>query len=585
MGKIKINRGFSLVEVIVGTALMLVIFVGLFEAYRMVFKMIGQSRSRITATSLSNKQIETARNLPYSSVGVVGGFPEGVLESSTTTVSNNILFTIENRVDFVVDSSDGVASPEDDCPNDYKRIETKVSWSDGFGGEVVAGSDIAPENLSQECSSDGGILSVSVFDSHGQMVFSPLIEIKDPLTGEVVKSASPSSGQHYFSLATSTYKISVSASGFSSENTYASGDIYGGTTIITPEKPNLAVLEGLLSQSSLSIDRTGVFSVDTSSPWGSDSFSDSFVDESKILEKSDVAVSSGDAMLAIGADGYFLSGYLLSVGSSPVNISNWDEFSFSDNEPAGADLKYQIYYSSSTDWYLVPEEDLAGNSEGFDISPVDLSGLPIADYAGLRLKANFSTESTTTTSVLENWSLSWITSDPTPIPGATFSLRGEKSVGDDEFGDPIYKYLESFESDSSGHKDISDLEWDSYTFSTEPAGGLNLVDINPSPQPIGLSPLENISVVLYLDSSNSCLITLEDDITLEPIFSGSIRMYNSGLGYDETQYTDERGQTLFIPLDAGTYNLEISGPGYASENSSVSVSGNTLKTIGLEQVE
>lgn len=583
--KPKNNRGISLVEAIVGIALMLIVFLGIFGAYQLTFKIINQSKSRITATAIANKQVEMAKNLPYQSVGVQGRFPDGILDASTTTIRNNIQFTIENRVDYVVDTSDGVAYPEDECPNDYKRVEIAVSWTSGFGGKVSLTTDISPQNIAQECSTGGGILSVSVFNAQGIMIESPSIEIKNPLTGEVVKSATPASGQHYFSLATSTYKIEVSKNGYSRQETYASGDNYNGKTIITPEKPNLTVLEGQLTEGGFSIDRTGSFSVDTLSPWGTDFFSDSFLNESKISEKSDVTVANGEIGLATTTEGYVPAGYLDSIAISPANLTSWNEFSFTDGEPTDTALKYQIYYASSTGWYLIPDVDLPENSTGFNFSPVNLLSLSATDYPQLKLRSNLSTASTTATPILYGWQISWLTGDVTAIPDAAFDLRGNKIVGTDADGDPIYKYSASLTSDSSGHKNIADLEWDLYTFSINPASGLDLIAIQPPAQPIDLQPNANEAVALYLDSNNSLLLTIQDIVTLEPIFAAAIRAYNSGAGYDKVQYTNEKGQTYFIPLATAAYNLEISAPGYAATSTSVWVSEDAIKTVKLEQIE
>jgi hypothetical protein len=75
---------------------------------------------------------------------------------------------------------------------------------------------------------------------------------------------------------------------------------------------------------------------------------------------------------------------------------------------------------------------------------------------------------------------------------------------------------------------------------------------------------------------------VQDISNLEPIFSATVRMYNTGLGYDQTQNTNIKGQTYFIPLSNATYNLEISCFGYLSASTIVSVSGYKTKTIKLE---
>ena len=103
------------------------------------------------------------------------------------------------------------------------------------------------------------------------------------------------------------------------------------------------------------------------------------------------------------------------------------------------------------------------------------------------------------------------------------------------------------------------------------------------PNPVSLVPNENKIVKLYLDSQNSLLVTVQDLDTLEPIFSATVRLYKSG--YDKTQYTNEKGQTYFIPLEVGNYSLDVSSTGYSTITDSVSVPGDLTKTIKLTQIE
>jgi len=579
------NEGLTLVEALVGITLMIIVFIGIYAAFQFAFKAVRYSQNKITAIALANQIIEQVRNLPYESVGVKGGFPEGVLEPATTTFRNNIEYQIETRVDYIVDPTDGISYPEDECPNDYKRIEVKVSWGGWFKGEVRLSTDIAPENLAQECAEVGGILSVSVFDAQGIMVSSPLIEIKDPSTDEVIKTATPLEGKHFFSLSPATYKVVVSKEGSSSAKTYDSGDTYNGKTIITPENPHPIVFEGQLTEVSFSIDKLSSFAVDTLSPWGSESFRDSFLDESKISERSEVKVENGEVVLASSTQGYFPSGYLLSIEISPSQILRWYTFSFTDSEPENTDLKYQIYFASGTEWYLIPDSDLPGNSTGFDTSPLDLSNLSTTTYSSLKLKANFSTNATSFTPSLYDWEISWITTEPTPISNVSFSLRGEKIVGTDENDEPIYKYEKTYTSDAFGHLDIGNLEWDCYTFSPESTSGFDLVNTDPSPQPIGLPPATSLPVKLYLKAENSLLITVQDEETLDPVVFATTTLKNESLSYQNSQYTDEKGQSYFIPLQSATYDLEIEAPGYLSTTTSIFVSGDVIETIRLKRIE
>ena len=571
-------------DVLVGTALVLIVFLGIFGAYQLGMKVILLSRNKITAVSIATHRLEEIRNLPYSSVGTVGAvlpYAEGVLESATTTFLNNVTYQVTTTVKYISDEADGTGA-SDNCDLDYKRVEVRVGWLRPFSGEIKLVTDVVPKDIFEELASceeqPGGILSVQVFDAQGIMVSSPTINVYDPTEGTLIDSVSPSSGEYDFPLATSTYKVEVLKEGYSTQRTY------GPDEIATPEKPHPLVLEGEITEISFSIDKVSAFSVDTLSPWGRDYFSDSFEDQSRVSEIYQVTIQDGRATLATTSEGYFLSGYLFSEAVQPTNLLSWDELNWSDSEtPLETDLKYQIYFASGTDWLLLPEEDLPGNQVGFDTVPVDLSDLDTGKYYGLKIKGNFSTNSTSSTPILYAWELSWITSEATPIGYVDFDLRGEKIIGTDENEDPVYKYFQVHTSDASGHLDISGLEWDSYTFSADPEPDLNLVGTDPSPQPIGLAPDTILPVELYLEAQNSLLLTVQDLETWEPIFSASSTL--SKTDFSQTQFTDEKGQTYFIPLEQASYNLNVSAVGYSATSTSVWVSGDTTETIRLQRIE
>lgn len=250
-------RGFTLTEILVGIFLILLVFLGIFGAFRLTLKVIGQSRARILALFLANQELEKIRALSYENIGIIGGFPEGILEKEETLQRNNINFKIVRRVDFVVDDQDGLLPPEDECPNDYKKVEVLVSWPGILGGEVKMTTFISPQNLVQECEVEGGILLVNVFDAYGNMVSLPLIEILDPQTDSLIKDATPLSGKHYFSLPEGTFKVKVSKPDYSSQRTY------GLEEVALPEKPHPIVLKNQLTEISFSIDKLSSMKIQT----------------------------------------------------------------------------------------------------------------------------------------------------------------------------------------------------------------------------------------------------------------------------------------------------------------------------------
>ncbi len=572
------RNGFTLIEVLVGSFLVLIVLLGFFYSYQLALKVTEHNKNKITATEIAKSEIEKIRNLPYGSVGLINGFPSGIVEKESTITINNLEYKITRRIDYIVDPADGTASPDDNCPNDYKKVEISVSWSGFSPGLVRLTTDISPQTLAQECSETGGILSVSVFNAKGEMVPSPLIEVKDPTTGDDIKTAIPDSGRYLFSLPIGTYEVDVSKDGYNSDKTYSLDEI------ATPAKPNPNVLENKVTEISFAIDKLSSFSIDTLSSWGSDYFFDSFSDESKISSQSNLIISDGKVILSGGSGNYEDRGYLISIPIEPTNLLEWDKLSFNDSEPSGTEIVYHLLYYNGDNWEFIPDSDLPGNSDGFTSSPVDLSSLDINNYPKLEIKGVFSTNDRGVTPTLSSWQVSWKTSQATAISNVSFHIQGEKIIGTDSSESPVYKYSQDYTSDSSGHINIQNLEWDNYTFSSNDSN-LDLVATNPTPQPISLAPDTKTSLSLYFKSQNSLLVTIEDADSGDPVFGASVRLYNSNSSYDTTQKTDEKGQTYFIPLTAGNYTLEVTADGYESKSISVSVSGNKNEIISLTRIE
>jgi len=575
MKKLFSQKGLTLIETMVGIFLTLVVFLGIFGAYQLGLKVIIQSRNKIVATQLANGEIEKIRNLPYGSVGIVGGFPSGSLSQFSASRQNNVDYQVERRVDYVVDALDGIVSPADDCPNDYKKVEIKVSWSGRFSGQVALITDMAPASLAEECSETGGILQVSVFDAAGAMVPSPLIEVKDQATNQVIKSATPLSGKHYFSLSPASYKVVVSKTGYSQERTF------GTEEVTTPEKPHPIVLEGELIPLSLNVDRLSTMAVLTLSAWGSASFYDSFLNESKIFQIFQLSLAEGRVSLAT----YQSSGYLISTTITPENMIAWDNLSFSDSEPETTRILYRLLYLQGENWLIVPDRDLPGNESGFEVSPVNLKNLDKTTYPELRIRGDFSTPDPSLTPILSDWQVSWKTSEATAAPWIPFHLRGEKIIGRNALEEPVFKYSSDHVSDGSGTFTLSAFEWDNYYFSINPGSSLDLIATEPEPQPMGLAPNTAFQVKLYLKAQTSLLLTSQNNLTLEPIFAAQARLTNTQLGYDSTLYTNEKGQAYFLPLQSATYNLEVAAPGYSTLTTPVSVAGDQTKIVTLEQIE
>jgi prepilin-type N-terminal cleavage/methylation domain-containing protein len=574
--------GFTLVEVLVGVALMSIVFLGIFGAYRLGLKAIGLSKNKTTATAIANSRIEMIRNLDYELVGLVGGAlpsASGTVESVATETINNGVYTIETKIRYAADAADGSMAPADSCVLDYKKIDVAVSWGGSFPGNVTVSTDVAPKNLVQEVQSclnqPGGVLEVTVFDSAGILVPSPSINVYDTATNGIVAQATPVTGKHSFPLVVGSYRAEVFKNGYSSARTYSTAEI------AVPDSPNPAVLNGELTPMSLSIDLAATLSIDGVTPTGQDSFADSFADGSLISQSSNIDIVSGNAVLS--GPPYSGSGEVVSNSAAPADLVAWDNFVFDDEHQAGTDAVYQILYFDGAGWVLIPDTDLAQNSAGFTVSPVNLVALDKNVYPQLRVKGMLSTTDAGLTPSLHSWEIKWTNSTGSPVANSGFHVQGAKTIGTDGSGNAVYKYSQDNVFDGAGHAEISGIDGDAYTFTVDPSSGLSLLSTDHDPQPVNADSGSTVAMKLFLRAQSALRLTVRNEATLAPIFSAEVRLAAPSLIYDRTQSTDTKGQTYFAPLQNGDYSLDITVPGYDAYSGTVTVSGESSADINIRQ--
>ncbi len=545
-------RGFSLIETIVGVALLLIVFIGIFGLAQLGIRLVSQSGSRVTAVSLANQKIESARNLPYDQVGTAGGIPNGFIPETETITRNKIAYEVKTTVVYVDDPFDNLY-PGDLLPTDYKRIKIKVSWPGLLGDPIYLQTDIAPKGI--ETTGSGGVISILVFDASGQPVSQADIHLEnDDVTPQINAYYQTNDQGRLFipgaPACNDCYKITATKNGYSSERTYAVGEQIRGITLATPNKPLVSVLEGEMSETSFVIDRLSTKTVQTI----------------KYIEEKT-------------REGQLSYENSISDPITPTNLVLWNELNWV-NSSSSISASYQFLYLSSSDWILIPDDNLTiggvKNSEGFSNPPIDISQLDPFKYSSIKLKANFSDIDATST-----WQVGYFSSDTsTPIPNISFSMQGAKTLGLDSDGDPIYKYKNNFSTDSSGQKIISDLEWDTYKITINgSATGYDIANSSP-PQPVDINPNINQTTILKLanHSSNSLLVTVKDSGG-QPLIGVSVHLYKSD--YDKSKMTTSSGQSFFNSLVIDVYNLEVILSGYQDWTEQVDISGQYEKTIIL----
>ena len=574
------EEGFGYIDVIVGTALMTLVFVGVVGVIQLSIRLIGNSKASVGALALANEQMELLRSLPFSGVAVEGGIPSGMVTSTESILLNNIDYTRQTSVSYVDDPADGtLALGTDAIFTDYKIAEVEVSWNiRGQERAISLVSNIVPKGL--ETGEDGGIIWATVLTSTGTPLEGAevrfLNDTTDP-TVDVTYNTNSVGEALAIGAATGTgYEISVTKPGYSSAYTYA----------VTAENPNpnpghLTVLDATITFATFQIDLVSDKIIRTFEPVRTATWTDPFIDSSGIASSASTSVTGGEVQLLDSGGVYELLGTVASVGTTSSLLRDWNEASWSDTTSGSTTIAYYVEYDTGSSYALVPDGVLPGNASGFTSSPIDLSGVSTSTYSTLRLAASLSTTDTNFTPSIQEWSISY-DEGPVPLPYIDFLMEGEKDVGTTAMEVPIRKYSELLQTDATGSLLVSDLEWDSYTISIDDTVlGMNISEIC-EPQPRSINPGVSVTtdIMLVSGTTHSLRVVAEDSATGDPIEDVSV--HATGPGYDETQLTSSCGQTLFSGLTANDYDVEVTVTGYDTASSSVSVSGATVQEFLLD---
>jgi len=598
----KRQKGFTLMEVLISVFLTSIVFLGIFGGFQLAIKVISQTKIKTQALYVASQRIEQIRGFKFQDIET----------GQKNIVLNNITYDVQTIVEIYDDCFDGTVEgfncqgnpvEADSAPDDYKRIKVLVSWGELWGGEISLSTIVASKSI--ETGEGKGALKLTISSMFGELIEISCQDQLSPCPETAIQIINENLGidQCYgtsinipgiriltldASIVSDDYKIIVQKQGYSRTETFKSGDVYNSQTIITPFRKNPTLNEGALYPLTLTIDELGDLNIRILAPGNGDRFFDGFFDDSKIEEIEDLKLLEKSIVLATSSPLiYKQNGYLLSTTKSPSYITQWDRFSFSDFEEFETDIKYQIYYATSSQWFLVPNIDLSGNSSGFDTSPVDLSSLSESEYPKLRIKGNFSTSDLTKSPVLYEWQISYKTSQDTSISSVNFDIRGEEIVGTDLEENPIYKYAESYITNTDGQKQLPAIDSDNYYLSKFSSIGQAL-DLNAelTEMPIIVTPGQASTSLIYLESGDSLFVKVKDAESDNPISGAELELSSVSLEYNELQTTNLQGDGLFLLLRAASdYHFRIRADDYLEEEYDLQIWSSENQYINLERIE
>ncbi len=263
----KWKRGLSYIETVISVAIFAAVATMLYSTYGRVFVTARAAQARIDAIALADEQFEVARNLPFAKVGTVGGIPSGVLKQVQTLTRAGMTFIATTTVRNIDQPFDGTAGnlPNDLSPADNKLIEIDITCITCTNFRpLVLTSWIGPKDL--EGSTTNGSLFIQAIDSNGLAVSGAIVDITATSTLPAVSVSDITATSGLLQLvdappANQGYQITVSKSGYSTEQTYANT-----STTTNPVKPNATIIAQTVTQLTFAIDRTATLNFSSVSP-------------------------------------------------------------------------------------------------------------------------------------------------------------------------------------------------------------------------------------------------------------------------------------------------------------------------------
>ena len=553
------HKGFGLVDVIVGIALLLVIFLALFGVLRASLMLSSITKANATVVELASTQMEYLRGLSYDALGTVGGIPAGAVPQTATTTIDGVLYTVRTFIEYKDDPADGTGVQDGNAvTTDYKTGKVAVSYSlNGLEKSISLISNFAPPGI--ESSTGGGTLSIHVVDAASADVSGASVRIVNASAAPLIDFTTFTNTDGFAVIGgaatSSEYQIYVSRAGYSSAQTYART-----SQNVNPTPGYLTVSKDQVTGATFFIDLLSNLTLASLSPAVTASFDDSFADSSNLSVQSGTQVSGGELALAPEE----LSGTARSTTISPSYLGGWGILSADVSSPSGTTVTVRILDASGAP---IPDSELQDNGEGFSSFPVQLTSISTASYPAVALSAELTSNSTTTTPSILDWSISH-TDGPAPLPNTAFTLIGAKTIGTDANDAPLYKTIVSGTT-GAGAARTETIEWDSYSLS---AG--SLIESCPAP-PYSLAPASTTAAALIVGTpTTNTLPVIVENSAGGSVSSAKVILAKSG--YAATIYTSACGFAYFNGLASGNYSATVSAAGYITTTfQNINVAGNT----------
>ncbi|MSU73861.1 carboxypeptidase regulatory-like domain-containing protein [Candidatus Kaiserbacteria bacterium] len=583
------QRGVTLMDTLVGTALMLVIFLGIAAAFQLSVDVVTNNKARGSAIALANERMEYMRSVTYASLGTSGGIPSGSIAQSEAVVLNGITFTRRTLVAYADDPKDGTGASDtfpagSPSTADYKVGKVDVAWTSRTGTRHIAlvSRFEPPAGMEVACTPPCGTLTVNVFNAASAVLSGASVSIVNSGTSPAINinTFTNESGVVSFigAPAASGYQIVVSKTGYSTDQTYT-----------TPPEQHITVSNNATAVRTSRIDVLGQKTIKTWTQILLAAWTDTFADSSKIASSATTTIAGGVAHLTGSSGTYPPTGDFQSISIAPSSLNKWKTFSAATSTPLATAVLFRFYDGTGTT--LIPDSAIPGNSTGIATSTVSLLGVSTTTYPSMRVGTTLTSGDSSVTPSVDSYSVAY-DYGPTPLPSLAFSMIGAKVISN---GPPtVYKYNSALSSGAGASLALSNVEYDTYTIVVDAATtGYDVAAVcqpqseygaigSPTTQFV-FAPAAQTQTDIFLaaHTANSLLVDVRSAATGALVTNASVRLYKTG--YDTTVTDGTCGQAFFGGLASGTYSVEVSASGYTTYTSSaVSVSETGRLSVTLD---
>ncbi len=555
--KISSQNGLSLVELVITSAVVTLIFVSVVTATQAIVNIISESKARAGAISLAVNRMETLRSFPYNELGTIGGVPSGPIPQNSTTTLNGVVYSERVLVTYFDDPADGLGVDDvNNITTDYKKIKVEYTWHTRNGSKsYYLTSNVVPRGI--ESTEGGGTLRVNVFNAEIQPLSG--VEVRfvnnttDPpidtvrITGEqgiALLSGAPEAGN---------YGIDVSMVGYTTD-----GTIFPSVDNPNPNTPPVTVLESLTSTMNFQIDLLSGLNLIIEDESTTNTVIENFANLDRVATSTDLEYTTDSFILSGGVGNFASSGQMLTEPIETVGAISRSLLVVNASTTPQTTIRTRIYHYDSGTYTLIPDSVIAMNGEGITDIAVDISNLNPTDYELIAFMFVLETTDDGQTPELEGWQLSYDT-DNQPQTGLDISIVGSKTVGVSDGGEPIRLFNEEHTTDVDGRIELEDMVWDVYSLSIVNAG-YRFLEICPN-NPVQVLPGQHIDVrAVVAEKTMPGIRFYVTDGLGNPVAYARIDL--TGPGVSETVYTSACGQGFIGDIPSADYDIVVNRVGF-----------------------